>query len=155
VRAEYRFEGLIASPNNPLADDNGDIEVETGDRLGGIPAHRFKAGGEVELTDRLTLGADLVAVGPQYLVGDEGNDNDKLPSYWVANARADFRISGHASLFARIDNLLDRDYESFGSYFDPEGVARVSPNPLPADPDPRTLTPASPRRMSVGLRVNF
>jgi iron complex outermembrane recepter protein len=155
VRAEYRFEGLLASPNNPQADEDGDIEVEPGDRLGGIPAHRFKAGGELELTDRLTLGADVISVGRQFLAGDEGNDNEKLPAYWVANARADFRINGHASLFARVDNLFDRDYETFGTYFDPEGVERVIPSPLPDDPDPRTLTPASPRRWSVGLRVNF
>jgi len=31
----------------------------------------------------------------------------------------------------------------------------VVPNPFPADPDPRTITPAAPRRVSLGVRLKF
>lgn len=155
VKAEYRFDGLIASPNNPEADANGDIEVERGDRLGGIPPQRLKLGLDFDVTERLTLGADLVAVGSQYFAGDEGNDNAKLPAYETVNLRGEWRMGDHAEFFARVDNVLDKDYATFGAYLDPEGVARVTPNPFPADPDPRTITPAAPRRLSVGVRLKF
>ena len=42
--ATYQFSGLLASPNNPLADDNGNVIVMPGDRIPGIPQHQFKAG---------------------------------------------------------------------------------------------------------------
>ena len=69
--------------------------------------------------------------------------------------RGEYKLSDHAELFARVDNVLDKDYATFGAYFDPEGVSRVVPNPLPDDPDPRTITPAAPRSYSVGVRLKF
>jgi len=155
VRAEYRFDGLIASPNNPQADANGDIAVESGDRLGGVPPQRLKLGVDFDVTETLTLGADLVAVSSQYFAGDDGNDNAKLPSYESVNLRGEWKLGDHAEVFARVDNVLDKDYATFGAYLDPEGVSRVVPNPLPADADPRTITPAAPRRVSVGIRLKF
>lgn len=155
VKAEYRFNGVIASPNNPEASDEGDIEVESGDRLGGIPPQRIKIGGEFDVTEAFQIGGDVIGVSSQYFVGDEGNDNDKLPAYWVANLRADHKFGDKVSLFARVDNLFDKKYATFGTYFDPAGVERISPNPLPDDPNPRTVTPAAPRRYSVGVRLRF
>ncbi|HET9160766.1 MAG TPA: TonB-dependent receptor, partial [Caulobacteraceae bacterium] len=155
VMAEYRFDGVLASPNNPQADGDGDIAVHSGDRLGGIPPQRLKVGVDYDVTEALTLGADVVAVSSQYFVGDESNLNPKLPAYQTLNLRGEWKMGDHAEFFARVDNLLDKDYATFGAYFDPEGVSRVTPNPLPDDPDPRTITPAAPRRYSVGVRVKF
>jgi iron complex outermembrane receptor protein len=155
VRAEYRFDGLIASPNAPQADEDGAIEVQSGDRLGGIPPQRLKLGLDYDLTEALTVGADLVGVSSQYFAGDENNLNSKLPAYATVNLRGEWKVGDHAEIYARVDNLLDKDYATFGTYFDPEGVSRVMPNPLPDDPDPRTVTPASPRRVSVGVRLKF
>lgn len=155
VRAEYRFDGLLASSNNPAADANGDIAITSGDRLGGIPPQRFKVGGDWRVADRFSLGLDEAGVSAQYYVGDESNQNSKLAAYWVTNLRAEYELADQATLFARVDNVLGRDYETFGTYFDPSGVALVTPNPLPVDPDPRTVTPAAPRKVSVGLRVKF
>lgn len=155
VDATYRFDALLPSPNNPAADDDGFIAVSRGDRLGGVPADRFKAGVEAQVTSRLRLSLDVVGVGPQYLAGDEGNDNPKLAGYWLANLGAAWRIIGAAEAFIRVDNLTAETYASFGTYFDPQEIARISPAPLPDEPDVRTLTPGAPRRVSVGLRLSF
>ncbi|CAN5264690.1 TonB-dependent receptor [soil metagenome] len=155
IKAIYLFDGLVASPNNPAADANGDIAIEKGDRLAGIPRRRLKFGFDVELTKSLSLGVDTARVGEQFLVGDEGNDNEKLPAYWVSNLNAAYRFGEGFSLFARVDNLFDHDYATFGTYFDPDGVSRVVPAPLPPNADEQSLTPAAPRRISVGLRVKF
>lgn len=155
VDATYRFDALLPSPNNPAADDDGFIAVQKGDRLGGVPAERFKAGVEVQATARLRLALDVVGVGPQYLSGDEGNDNPKLAGSWVANLGGAWTLSARAEAFVRVDNLTDERYASFGAFFDPEEIGRVSPSPLPDDPDLRTLSPGAPRRVSAGLRLRF
>ncbi len=155
VDAEYGFSGLFASPNNPEADDNGDIEIENGDKIGGIPAHRFKVGGSFRPIEALTLSADAQYAGSQYFVGDEGNDNEKLRSYWTANLRADYAVTEKISLFGRVTNLFDEDYATYGVFFEGDGAAKIIPNPLPADPEETSVTPAQPRTFHVGVRARF
>jgi len=155
IEAKYDFTGQVASPNNPSSDADGLILIEKADRLGGVPAHRLKAGGDFKITDRLSIGADAIYVGEQYFVGDEGNENDKLESYWLANARLDYALNERASFYARVTNLFDEEYASFGTYFEADGIANVTPNPLPASPDDATVTPGAPRTFTVGLRLRF
>ena len=50
-----------ASGNKPAADLNGNITVQPGSRLPGIPAHQLKVGASYKVTDKWTLGANLVA----------------------------------------------------------------------------------------------
>ncbi len=155
IDATYRFAGALPSPNSPFADDDGNVQVAPGDRIGGVPADRFKAGADVALTPALTLGADVIAIGPQYLVGDEANQDSRLPGYWIADLHASYRIGPRLELFGRIDNLFDRDYATYGTYFETDALENLSPSPLPDDPDPRTFTPSPPRSFLLGLRARW
>ena len=155
VQATYQFSGALASPNSPFADAAGDEQIAPGDRIGGVPAQRLKLGADVMPTAALTLGTDVIAVGSQNLVGDEANQDARLPGYWIANLHASWRFNRRLELFARIENLLNRDYATYGTYFETDGVENVSPSPLPADPNPRTLTPAPPRAFLIGLRASW
>jgi len=154
IEATYRFTGQLPSPNNPFAVD-GEITVAPGDRIGGIPADRFKAGAEVELYPAFTMGADVIAVGDQFLVGDEANQDKALPGYWVAGVHAAWRLRRGLELVGRIENLFDHGHATYGSYFETEALDNLEPSPLPADPDPRTFTPAPPRAFLLGLRVRW
>jgi iron complex outermembrane receptor protein len=58
-------------------------------------------------------------------------------------------------LFGRIDNLFDRKYATFGTYFETDALANLHPSPLPADPSPNTLTPSPPRAVQIGLRARW
>ena len=155
VEATYRFAGDLPSPNSPLADAKGNVQVVPGDRIGGVPANRFKAGVEFEPMTALTLGADVLSVGSQFLVGDEANQDTRLPSYWTTSVRASYRIGPHLEFYGRIDNLFDRHYATYGTYFETDALDNLSPSPLPAVPDPRTLTPAAPRSFLIGLRARW
>jgi Outer membrane receptor proteins, mostly Fe transport len=81
IDATYRFAGDLASPNNPMADGDGNIHVVPGNHIPGIPQHQFKAGVDYMLTPEWKIGADLVAVGQRYFVGDDANQRKprKLP----------------------------------------------------------------------------
>ncbi len=139
----------LSSPNNPLADANGLIYVSPGNRLPMTPRHRFKAGAEIALTEAFKVNADLVIVGSQFFNGDAANLNTPLPAYGTVNAGASYRINKTFEVFAKVDNLLDRRYATFGTYFDINqiGFANFS--------DPRSLSPARPRSIIVGARATF
>ncbi|HEX2817746.1 MAG TPA: TonB-dependent receptor [Phenylobacterium sp.] len=155
VEATYRFSGFLPSPNSPFADANGNVAVTPGDRIGGIPPGRYKAGADYNLTPTLTVGADVLGVSAQRRGGDESNQDALLPSYWTVDAHAAWDLGHGVQFFGRVDNLFDRKYATFGTYFGADGLADVHPSPLPADPSPDSDTPAAPRSFLVGLRVRW
>lgn len=155
IDATYRFTGDLPSPSNPFADADGNVHVTPGDRIGGIPAQRFKAGADFDVTPRLTMGADVVGVGRQRLVGDEANQDAELGASWVANLHASWKLRPWLELSGRIDNLFDRHDATFGTYFQTDTLANVSPSPLPDDANPLSVTPTPPRSVLVGLRARW
>jgi len=100
-----------------MADANGNIHVKFGDRIPGIPQHQFKAGAEYLVTPEWKVGADMVAVGQQFFVGDDANQNPKLPAYVVVNLHTSYQWSKNVTLFAVVNNLFNNKYALFGTYF--------------------------------------
>ena len=78
-----------------------------------------------------------------------------MQSYWVAGVHMTWDLGRGLQLFGRVDNLFDRKYATFGTYFDTIALDNVHPSPLPADPDPRSDTPAPPRSFLIGLRARW
>ena len=65
---------------------------------------------------KLTWGADVLASGMRY------NDKDNkqvLGGYAIVNLRADYRLEKDVSLFARVGNLFDKEYELKRDYETP------------------------------------
>jgi iron complex outermembrane recepter protein len=148
VDATFESALTLLSPNNPVA-ASGVINVRPGDHLPLLPQHRFKLGAEYKPAPAWVLGADLVVVSDQYLRGDEANQNSKIPAYFVVNLHASYDITENVRLFALAQNLFDKRYETFGTFFEPGQI------PFLGLRDPRTLTPAPPLGVFAGLRVKF
>ena len=151
LQATYETAFAAPSPNHPLANSNGEFLVTPGDRIPGVPAHTFKLGGDYGLTEHLRLGGDLVYNAGVYLRGDEANLLPMLDGYVVVNLHATYRFNDTISLFARVDNVFDNHYQTFGLLGDTSGV---SFNP-PLSSDPRFLSPGAPRAAYVGIRLGF
>ena len=153
IDATYQFTGDLSSPNNPLADENGNVHVVPGKRIPGIPMHQVKFGVDFTPRPEWTVGADAVAVGSRYFLGDDANQNTKLPGYLLVNLRASYRPIKGVELFLRINNVLDRRYALFGTYFDPSAAANVG---LPVVlTDHRSEVLGQPLSVYAGLRVTF
>jgi iron complex outermembrane receptor protein len=153
IDGTYRFEGDIASPNNPSADENGNIHVVRGNRIPGIPRHQFKAGADYMATEQWRIGGDLAAVGSQFFIGDDANQNTKLPGYVVVNLHTSYQVTKEVQVFGLVNNLFNRKYALFGTYFDPQAVANAG---LPfALSDPRTEVPGAPLSIYVGVRARL
>jgi outer membrane receptor protein involved in Fe transport len=133
---------------NPL-DNSLPITVLSGSRIPGLPEHIFKASLGVELWKKASLTLDSMYSGEQYLRGDEANNNDKLSGYWLFNLRTELKLDPHFSIFARVNNLFDVKYHSFGVYGDPSEVLGDAYN------DRRFVSPGAPRAGWVGIRLSL
>ena len=152
IDATYQFSGTLASPNNPLADANGNIFVTPGNKIPAIPAHQFKAGFDVAVTPEWRFGADVAVVGSQYFVGDNSNLNAKVPAYWTTNLHTSYQITKEAQVFGVVTNLFNQKYYTYGTYFALDGVAKAV---SVAFSDPRTVTPAQPLAVYGGFRLRL
>jgi outer membrane receptor protein involved in Fe transport len=149
VQATYR-DALTLSSNSPAADDDGNVQVQSGDRIPLNPQHRITAEVEFSPTEHLSLGADARYTSSQYLVGDDSNQQPQLPSWTVVDAHAAYRISKSLQVFAGIENLFDRTYYTYGAFTQLDG--------LPPNfnlTDPRTFSPSAPRTWFAGLKFTL
>jgi iron complex outermembrane recepter protein len=121
VDATFQTPLTLNSPNNSTAGPSAgcpactNIQVVPGDRIPGIPRNIVKLRGQYSV-DRLTLGLDVVGQTDIYARGDENNQdvNGPVPGFVLVNLDAQYELASRWRLFARIDNVLDRRYYTFG-----------------------------------------
>jgi iron complex outermembrane recepter protein len=173
VDATYQSNATLSSPNNPNAQcvgggtlaqvgaDNCNgpfVNVVPGDRIGGIPAHRFKAGAEYAVTDKWKVGADLNVVAGEYLFGDDTNQSALIPPYAVLNLHTSYQVTPNIEVFGLINNALDQHYYLFGTFADGTGFTAANvnnPNTLGTFNNPRTYVPGAPFEAYAGIKVRF
>ena len=116
VDAKFASPLTLNSPSNSSAAANGDIQVASGNKIPGIPAHSVKVRAEYDLTESVSVGSNVMVFSSQYARGDENNQdaNGKVPGYTLVNLDARYQHTRRLSFFGRIDNVFDRDYESLG-----------------------------------------
>ena len=145
---------LTLGSNSPYADANGNIQVSPGNQLPAIPHHRIKLSADYDVTSKFKIGADVDIVSSQYFVGDESNQFSKLPGYWVANLDASYQVTDNIQIYAKADNIFDNRYYTYGTFFDTSQVPNFANGGAPFT-DPRSLSPARPRALYVGMRATF
>jgi len=152
IQAQFRNDFIVNAANNPAAIRAGvdELNVESGDNIPSIPQHTAKLGGDWAMNNKLSLGFDATYNSSQYFRGDEANVSSQVGSYAVVNAHARYSINKNIELFARIDNLFDREYETFGIY----GEADEAPG-FSGFEDSRFYGAGSPRSGWVGVKLIF
>jgi len=86
----------------------------TGQRLTRRPKDKFTLSSEFS-TEDISVVADYIFVGKRFDSSVERN----LSSYSVINVSSTYKLREGATVFVRIDNLFDKDYEEAGSYGTP------------------------------------
>jgi outer membrane receptor protein involved in Fe transport len=154
TRATFQSHASLASPlvedsvppGGPPPDE-GPTEVEPGDRFPMVPALSASLGAAYELGSA-TIGVEATWTGSQFLIGDEGNDEEfpRVGASTVVDIHLEWGF-GRSTVFAELANLFDSDYAAFGI---------VSENGRAATEQvERFLTPGAPRRISAGLRIRL
>ncbi len=148
ISATFETDLTVSSPNHPEA-RGGEIDVENGDYIPGVPQHNLKADITFAVTDALSLGTNILINSSQVFRGDEGNLMDRIPGYSLVNLRGRYMFWNNFSVFAKVNNLFNETYETFGLFGEADEV-------LGDDfEDSRFLSPGAPRAAWIGLEVIF
>ncbi|MCG8079908.1 MAG: TonB-dependent receptor [Candidatus Thiodiazotropha taylori] len=148
LKATFEDDLTVASPNNPFAVD-GEINVSSGDRIPGLPENLLKAGVTYRFTNKLAIGLDLHYSSSVVLRGDEANQDDEIDGYTLVHLRGEYQATDRFKLFAKVDNLFDEEYETFGLYGEADEVLGDDYE------ESRFLSPGSPRAIWAGIRYEF
>ncbi|HKB95243.1 MAG TPA: TonB-dependent receptor, partial [Rhizomicrobium sp.] len=115
-------------------------------------ATTLRAGGDMEVMDKISLGGELAFTASQYFDGDPSNRNEKLPASVVVNLRTAWQFDTQWQLFGLVNNLFDNRNALYGAYFDPSDTIGLI---TPALTDPRTLTLRQPVSFQLGIKLAF
>jgi iron complex outermembrane receptor protein len=152
INASYQSSFVESGGSNPAADENGNITIQSGDRLPGIPANQLKLGAYYKVTPAWTVGAVGVAASGQYLFGDEANLTPKLPGYYTLNLTTTYQMTKNVQLFAWCNNVTDQRYYTFGTFSPTSSVFLAQ---APNATNPRSYSPAAPLGVFGGVRITF
>ena len=125
------------------------FNVDKGDRLPGIPEHNIKIGADYAFTSKLALGFTASYHSSQYFRGDEANVDKKLGHYKVMNLHGRYQATNKLEFFAKVDNLFDSEYETFGLYGEPDEAPGFDFE------DPRFVGAGAPRAGWVGFKLTL
>lgn len=121
VEATYLTPLILSSPDNSTAQPLAcaacsDILVQPGDRIPGIPRQIAKANLDFDPHGRWSAGLDLVAQSSTFARGDENNRDvhGPVPGFALLDLDGQWRLSRNLRLFAKVDNVLGRQYSTFG-----------------------------------------
>lgn len=157
IDATFDDSFVVNSPNHPVFATEPDsaaiageekLLVAAGSHIPGIPEHQANLGIDFSLNNRFELGADVVVRSGVYLRGDEPNLLDKTDGYAILNLRGEWHVSDKVTLFARVENVFDEDYETFGLLGEPQEV-------FPDFADQRFLGAGPPFGAWVGGRIKW
>ena len=149
LNATYESTFTSFSPFNPQGPDR---LVTPGDKIPGQPEHLVKLYADYALTDKARLGAEVISASSQYFRGDEANENEKIDGYVIANIYASYRFNDTFTASLRVNNVFDKDYETFGTYGEADEVLEdIYPDVEGAE----FVGPAQPRMVSVNLKARF
>jgi outer membrane receptor protein involved in Fe transport len=158
--ATFRSAFEESSPANSSANDEGVIDVEPGNRIPANPRHVLKVRADWAVTPQFFLGANVLTSAGAYARGDENNQdvNAQLPGYTLVNLDARYLVSRAFEVFARVNNVFDRQYYNFGvvgeNFF--TGPNRTFGPAAGVDPAAEQFRgPGAPRGVWVGVRYSF
>lgn len=151
VQARFDDHFLALSPNHPDANSEGEIAVRPGNRLPGLPEHIAKLSVDYALSQALSIGAEVVHNGPQVLRGDESNGLSTVGAATIVNAQANYLLGAKFSVFVKLSNVFDREYENFGLLG--EDPSELIPGLL--DNRPLFLGIGAPRAAWLGAKLQL
>ena len=150
LKATFESPFVSFSPVNPLGANR---QVEVGDNIPGQPQHQVKFHANWQLNDALNIGTEMLYASSSYYRGDEANENKKIPSYAVTNIYVNYQITQQLRLSAKVDNLFDRKFETFGTYGEADEVLEeIYPD---TEFDEYFVGPSRPRSASISINYQF
>ena len=138
------------SPNNPLADANGNIPITNGTQIAGIPKNTIKAGVDYAVTDKWKIGADMVAASGQVIFGNENGAVPQVPGYTIFGLHTSYQYNKQVQLYGYAQNIFDQRYYTSG------GLVQTGEFMTgPAITNPQSFGPGKPFAIFGGVRITM
>src|SRR5271156_1321936 len=138
------------SPNNPLADANGNIPITNGTQIAAIPKNTVKVGVDYAVTPNWKVGADMVAASSQVITGNENGAVPQVPGYAVFGLHTSYQYNKQVQIFGYVQNIFDQRYYTAG------GLVQTGEFMTgPAITNPQTFGPAKPVAIYGGVRITL
>jgi len=156
LQSTYQADGQLQTPFA------APVSVRQGMRVAGVPLHSFKLDTDWRATSRLTLGGSMIVSSSRPVANNEdGALNAQSASFAqtagfaIFNLRATWQVDRFWQLYARVDNVFNRRYETYG-----QAGLSVFPNgtllqPGATIPTERFVAPGAPRLFLVGVRYEW
>lgn len=164
--AAYSFLDATYQADGVLRQGERNVTITPGTRIAGLPRHTLKLALDWRVGAGVTLGADAQGFSSRTVSGNEdglledpaaGEEPEtgrlKVPGYGLLNLRASWKPNKTWELYANVNNVFDRRYETFGALaetlFSPEGSFTGE------ERDALFVAPGAGRSFYVGLRMRF
>jgi outer membrane cobalamin receptor len=131
-----------------------EVAVRPGMRIAGLPRHTVKLGLQWKPSAQLAVGLDASLQSSMVSQGNEDGAiaGANIGGHALLHLRASYQLGRQWELIARIGNVTDRRYQSFGAIaIDHFPVGRFAADGAPA----RFVAPGAPRALTLGVRATF
>lgn len=167
------------SSNTSATTGQAYVNISPGDELPGMPNHIVQANWNYRFTPAFDATLSMIAHASSYVRGNENNAHQpraalmvgtrdiydftgpgSIPGYAVFNFRANYRFDNGVSLFARVDNIFDKEYATAGNLgrnpFAANGAFKFDPVTIDGDWKNSTfISPGAPRAAWFGLNIDW
>ncbi|MGA0612048.1 TonB-dependent receptor [Caldimonas sp. KR1-144] len=162
----YSFLDATYQAHGVLRQGERNVTITPGTRIAGLPRHSLKLAADWRVAAGVTLGADAQLYSSRTVSGNEDGlledpvDGEqpeahrlKVPGYGLLHLRANWKPNKTWELYANVNNVFDRRYETFGALaetmFSPTGAYTGQ------ERDALFVAPGAGRSFYVGLRMKF
>jgi outer membrane receptor protein involved in Fe transport len=171
VRLAYSYLQAVYDADGELFTGARNVQVRSGTQMAGLPRHSGKLALDWTAGPDLRLGADLHAVSSLVTqgnedgliddarLGDEPHRADwRVGGYALLSLRASYRPAAKCEFFARVSNVFDRRYATFGAVAPdlfPHGRLVEPHEEAGGAAKARFVAPGAPRTLIAGVRYTF
>jgi outer membrane receptor protein involved in Fe transport len=167
LRLGYSYLDATYQAAGTLFGGERDISVTPGTKIAGLPEHTLKLNIDWRATPKMVIGGTAITTSSLVTQGNEdgyiGADNTnkiqanaKVNGYTLLHLHANYEVNKGLDYFARVNNVFDTRFESYGmmamSMFNAAGSQLASGDPATVS---RFVAPGAPRHLMIGLRYRF
>jgi outer membrane receptor protein involved in Fe transport len=170
IRMSYSYLDATYQAEQILFGGERSVQVRQGTKIAGLPDHTLKLNVDWRAAPKLVVGGTMIMTSSMTTQGNEDGviwqegdapnvtyeyGNAKVKGYTLLNMHANYEAAKGLDYFARINNLFDTRFESYGlmalSMFNADG-SRISSGDAFVS---RFVAPGAPRSFMVGVRYRF
>lgn len=173
IRLAYSYLQAVYDADGELFTGARHVRIRRGTAMAGLPRHSGRLSLDWQLRPELSIGADLHAVSSLVTQGNEdgltedADDDDdaagqranwRVQGYMLLGLRASYRPADKWEVFARVSNVFNRRYETFGAVAPdlfPHGRLLAPHEEEGEAEQARFVAPGAPRSIVAGLRYRF